>query len=92
MKDTTSHPVLKVVIALQIVVAMAIVLLPFGFDRPSVLGLDFDDLLAFVALGVGFLLFGVVTALVTHKVSSILDQLGIALLAAIAFIIRDIFF
>jgi hypothetical protein len=53
---------LKPLLALQVTCALVAVLVPFGFDKPSTLGLDFGHLLALAALYLVAFLSGLVLA------------------------------
>jgi hypothetical protein len=48
-REARAHRVL-LLLAAQVALLLAAVLLPFGFDRPSGLGLDFGHLLVLLAL------------------------------------------
>jgi len=68
---------LALLFAVQVLCVLAATLLPFGFDHPSRLGLDFGHLLALAALYVAVLLAGLVLAARARRWKLLLGELAL---------------
>ena len=69
--------VLPLLVGVQAAVFLAVVFLPFGFDHPSKLGLDFGHLLLLGALDASALFLGLTLAFATRRWMTCAFQLGL---------------
>ena len=92
MNETPLPPALKVCFAFQGLTLLAGVLLPFRFDHPSWLGLDFDHFLLLLGVYLVTLFVGVIAALANDRPGLVFDQLGFTCAGLLAIFVKDMFF
>ena len=77
---------------MQAIALLAGVFLPFGFDHPSWLGLDFGHFLLLLGVYLLVLCIGIIAAFANDRPGLAFDQFGFACAGLLALFVKDMFF